>query len=220
MIPKVIHYCWFGEAPYDALVDRCLESWRKQMPEYTIRLWNDENTQFDTPFLKEMLKKKRWAFVSDYVRMRVLAQYGGIYLDTDVEVVKSFDALTGLSCFLGYEEENRINTAVIGAEPGHPYLKACMEFMDQRFAARLPYMTAPEVATKVFLEMGSPSSVTTFPEEYFYPYNPYDKRRSTKVLMFSDVTDNTYAIHHWNKSWQMPFAERVVRVVMKVFGVD
>lgn len=157
MIPKVIHYCWFGEAPCSALVERCLASWRSRMPGYTIHLWNEENTQFNTPFLKEMLRKKRWAFVSDYVRLRVLEQHGGIYLDTDVEVVRSFDALTGLSCFLGYEEENRINTAVIGAEAGHPYLKACMEFIDRRFSAGLPYLTAPEVATKVFLEMGSPA---------------------------------------------------------------
>ena len=104
MIPKVIHYCWFGRGPLPDLAKTCIASWKKYCPDYEIREWNEDN--FDIAccdFAKEAYQEKRWAFVSDYARLKVIFQYGGIYLDTDVELVRSLDPLLEHKCYLATE---------------------------------------------------------------------------------------------------------------------
>jgi mannosyltransferase OCH1-like enzyme len=99
-IPRTIHYCWYGQKDLPPLYTRCIDSWQKVLKGYRFIIWNESNTKFDNPFLKEMLKNKQWAFISDYIRMRVIYDYGGIYLDADIEVIKTFDTLLGHECFL------------------------------------------------------------------------------------------------------------------------
>lgn len=220
MIPKIVHYCWFGQSMVSPLIEDCIASWRKNLPDYQFILWNESNCQFDTPFLEFMYKKRRWAFVSDYMRLRVLHGYGGVYLDTDIEVVKNFDPLVSKNCdaFLGYESLGRANTAVIGSKKKGAYVECCMKMIDDRFKKKMPYLIAPEVATEVLLT-GKIEDVICYGQEYFYPYNPYDKSRKVQILMAKDITENTYAIHHWGKTWSIPIHERISRKILSLLRI-
>lgn len=216
MIPKVVHYCWFGGGELPQLYKRCIESWHANLPGYTFIRWDESNTNFDTPFLKEAYKKKQWAFVSDYIRMRVLYENGGLYLDADVEVIKDFSPLLLLDkCGLGYESKDRPNSAVLFSPPAHEFLQKCMEMIDKRWLEKKPYLIAPEIAIAVCDSMPDKQSVLILPEEFFYPYNPYDPARLNSSLMYCDVVDNTYAIHHWAKGWSQPLFWRLVRKITK-----
>ena len=210
-IPRKIHYCWFGKKPLPALYARCVESWSRAMPDYELVRWDETNTDLESEFLSTMLKKRRWAFVSDYIRLRVLHDQGGIYLDADVEAVKPFDPLLEEGgCFLGYEAHGRLTSGVMGAVRGHPFLASCMALMDERHRSRKPYLIAPEVISAVASRYTS-SDLRKLPPSYFYPYNPYDHSRSTSVLMFADITNETFAIHHWGKGWTQGLLQRVLK---------
>ncbi len=210
MIPKTIHYCWFGGKEMPPLYQRCVESWSEMLPDYRIVRWDETTAAIDTPFLRHCLQKKRWAFLSDYIRLRAISDEGGIYFDTDIEVIKSFDPLLDNQCFLGLESPGRPNTSVLGAVPGHWFPKECMRLMDARFAARKTYLIAPEVATAC-VGLGDSSTLSVLAEDHFYPYNPYDATRPIKELMFASVTSNTYAIHHWGKAWSQSLLSRVLK---------
>jgi mannosyltransferase OCH1-like enzyme len=201
MIEKKIHYCWYGRGEMSALHQRCIESWSKFLPDYEIILWDETNTDFDNEFLIECRKNKQWAFISDFIRLRVMFEYGGIYFDADIEVIKSFDDLLVNDCFLGYESKGRLNTGVMGSIPNHWFHRKCMDFMLSNYNSNNPYYIAPEVATKCFYSDSRSIEIKDFAEDYFYPYNPYDASKKTSNLMFSDITENTYAIHHWAKGW-------------------
>ena len=218
MIPKIIHYCWFGKAEQNTLIKKCIASWRTILPDYKIMLWNEENIDFDIPFLTDMKKNKNWAFLSDYIRMKVIYDHGGIYLDTDIEVIKSFNPLLNEKCFLGFESKNRLNTAVLGAENGHQFLQLCMEIIEKRHRTRKHYLIAPEVANLAYSTIPDKKSVKTHPEEFFYPYNPYDTNRDSSILMHQDITENTYAIHHWNKAWKRSPLSGAIEKIKKTAG--
>ena len=117
MIPKVIHYCWFGRGKMPELADTCIASWKKYLPDYTLHLWNEDN--FDVtgiPYVKEAYEGRKFAFVTDYVRLYAIHQYGGVYMDTDVEVLKSLDDLLHLPAFSGFESEREIPTGIMASE--------------------------------------------------------------------------------------------------------
>jgi len=217
MIPKTIHYCWFGGSELPELCKRCVSSWENNLADYEIKLWDESSLPSGVPFLSDMLKQKKWAFVSDYMRLYALYHEGGIYFDTDIEVISNFDDLLDCSCFLGEESNGRATTGVIAAEAGHPYIKACMDLMEERHRRNLEYLIAPEIACLGL--KGYENEVVVYPPEYFYPYNPYDASKSTSVLMFSDITRHTKAIHHWNHGWKLGLVERVVRTLKKVLNV-
>ena len=104
MIPKIIHYCWFGRGPMPPMALKCIESWHRFMPDYEYKLWNEDNFDVNSvPYVKEAYEARKFAFVTDYVRLYALYTEGGIYMDTDVEVLKPYDDLLGLSGFTGYE---------------------------------------------------------------------------------------------------------------------
>ncbi|MEG1718299.1 MAG: glycosyltransferase [Bacteroidales bacterium] len=131
MIPKTIHYCWLSKDPYPALVERCLLSWKEKLPEYEFMLWNTE--RFDVEQLewtKQAFSLKKYAFVSDYIRLYALYHYGGIYLDTDVEVLKGMDDLLGDISFIGWESSGILEAAIIGAQKGTPWLKEGMAYYE------------------------------------------------------------------------------------------
>lgn len=136
MIPKIIHYCWFSGDPYPDLVKRCLRSWKRMLPDYKLRLWDANSFDFDSiPYVKEGMAANRWAVASDYVRLYALYTEGGIYLDSDVEVFKSFDIFLNNSFFTGTEPyiiEDKIyydlECAIIGSEKRHPFLKEALDF--------------------------------------------------------------------------------------------
>jgi len=200
MIPKIIHFCWYGSSYLPPRYARCVDTWKTHLKDYEIRQWHDKNTDFDTPFLKDALRRKNWAFIADYIRMRVIHRHGGVYLDADTEVIRSLDPLLNNQCFIANEAKERPTTGVIGSIEGHPFPLNCMKIIDERFKQKLPYLIAPDVAA-LALKQAKANEVTIYSEKYFYPYNPLDPDRPSYGLMFSDITNETYAIHHWAKGW-------------------
>ena len=121
MIPKVIHYCWFGGNELPELAMKCIDSWKKFCPDYEIKQWNEKNYDLDSSrYIKEAYKNKKWAFVSDYARLDIIYNNGGIYLDTDVELIGKLDEFLDEKCFLAAEREEYVNTGLgFGAEKGN-----------------------------------------------------------------------------------------------------
>ncbi len=128
MIPKIIHYCWIGGKPLTSLAQKCVDSWHRIMPDYEIKLWNESNYDFTkNTFMANAYKQKKWGFVPDYARLDIIYNYGGIYLDTDVEALKSFDDFLKYPAFCGFESQHFIALGLgFGAEKGNPIIKKMM----------------------------------------------------------------------------------------------
>lgn len=142
MIPKIIHYVWLGGNALPAEMKKCIDSWKEFMPDYEIMEWNDERIQeIDNIFMQEAIEEKKWAFVSDVVRLYAISKYGGIYLDTDVVVFKSFDPLLKYPAFIGRESSmhlkgrrtiNYVTTCAFGAEPNNTFINTCLSYYKDR----------------------------------------------------------------------------------------
>ena len=207
MIPKTIHYCWFGKAPKTDLNKRCIESWRRVMPDFQLKEWNATNSPLDNAYSQRAYTKELWSKLSNHVRLHALYTEGGIYLDTDVEVIKSFAPLLHHKCFVGFQEEEEqvdwVNSAVLGAQPGHRFLKRCMELTREVFVETGEFYRSPTVTTMILKEMGLKEyglqeikEVTVYPVEYFYPY-PWTGKFSADC-----IKENTYSVHYWEGSWR------------------
>lgn len=221
-IPKIIHYCWFGGAAYPPLVERCIESWKRQLPDYSFWRWDESNFDITSHrFVKEAYEAKKWAFVSDYVRFYVLERYGGIYLDTDVEVIKSFDPFLHHGAFVGYESRYVLSTAVIGSQAHHPFTKAMKSLYDKPFIRDNGIMeTVPNTQIVTQLLESSfgldktkskqllQNDIEVYPQEYFSPKSYYDK-----TLIESE---KTVAVHHFDGSWHTKWL-RYKRMLHQVF---
>ena len=204
MIPKKIHYCWFGGHDMPPLQKACLKTWERYLPDYEFIRWDESNCPRNE-FIEYHLKEKNWAFVSDFVRLHAVYEQGGIYLDTDFEVLKSFDDLLEDQAFLAYEDEKYITNGICGGVKGHKFYKDCMAYMLDRFDKQLDYHISPLVSTNVFSSRNY--DIKVYDKYVFYPYNPYDQSRSIKILMLDMIEENTYAIHHWAKSWEIETTE-------------
>ncbi len=177
------------------------------MPEYELIEWNEENTNLSIPFIDYFYKRKQWAYVSDYVRLLTLYDHGGIYLDTDVLVLKSFKELENNNCFLGFEEHNRIAAGIIGAERGNQFLKACLDYYNQMkfdVEIKIENILIPELITKVYNDLNKDLSnkafkVRIFNEEFFYPVSFYSRLDVRNYRKY--ITKNSYAVHLWYGSW-------------------
>lgn len=207
MIPKIIHYCWFGGKPKPKDVEYCLSTWRKFCPDYTIKEWNEEN--FDiriNRYCEEAYANKKWAFVSDVARLYALIHEGGVYLDTDAEVVKPFDDLLDCKAFIGFEGTRWIATSAMGAEAGNPILKTFFEsYKDRSFIrpdGRLDKTTNVEALTRLLVkgqglilngQRQSLECFDVFSTDYFTPYDYISGRLR--------LTENTHTIHWFNQSW-------------------
>jgi len=198
MIPKKLHYCWFGDKEFSPLHKACIQSWKEVLPEYEVFFWNEKNIPTND-FIDHHLKLGNWAFVSDFVRLYAIYTHGGIYLDTDFEVIKPLDHLLDSSGFIAYESVKRINTGICAGEKGHAFYHDCMDYMQTRHKKNLTYEIAPVVATTVYQKREY--DIQVYPSEYFYPYNPYAKENEVKILMHSMIKPETVAIHHWAKGW-------------------
>ena len=206
MIPKKVHYCWFGNNPKDDLIKRCMTSWQSLMPDYEIKKWDETNSPLHTSYAKKAYAEELWAYLADYVRLYCLYTEGGVYLDTDVEVLKRFDPLLGNRCFAGFQlrEENCdwVNNAVLGSVAGHYFLERCMELTLSLFEEHNGFHISPTITTMVLKQMGlreygmqEIGDVKLLPVEYFYPYSWLEQYRA------ECITENTYSIHHWAGSW-------------------
>ena len=131
MIPKIIHYVWVGNNPKPKDIKKCIKTWKKHLKDYKIIEWNESNFDISShPFVKKAYEAKKWAYVSDYIRMYAIYNYGGIYLDTDVLVLENFDKFLNNKVFVGFERENYPFTAVFGAEKKNKFIKKLLDYYD------------------------------------------------------------------------------------------
>ncbi|WP_375272699.1 glycosyltransferase [Sphingomonas sp.] len=214
-IPSIAHIVWFGKEQDDYVIRKCAASRQAHLSHFEHRTWSEKDVaeQVSSPEERKMIEtliaQKRYAFASDIFRLRILHKFGGIYLDTDVEVVRPFDELLSNKAFFGAEARDRPNTAVFGSVKNHEFLQQCLEIIQERNKRGLNFLIAPELI-KVAISRSS-KDVRIYAPEYFYPYNPFDEGRDGDTLFYSDVTSKTFAIHHWNASWKLSFWDRLVR---------
>ena len=212
MIPKTIHYCWFGRGEKPRLAKKCISSWRKHCPDYQIIEWNEDNYDIAAAplFVRQAIENKKWAFATDYVRLKVIHDHGGVYLDTDVELLKSLDGFLQDHAFFGFEYEGdkyRINSGLgFGAEKNTQILRDLMEtyestsFVLPNGDLNLTWNSVKETA--VFVDHGLQLDGTTqvldqqvhvYPDRYFHPLkNGY---------LFPRITPDTVSIHWYASSW-------------------
>ena len=215
MIPKIIHYCWFGKADIPEEFVNYIDGWKLKMPDYTFMFWHEDNTPARYRYILNSLAKKKYANCSNLVRLLLLYEFGGIYLDTDVEVLKPLDELLQKDFFCGEEpNDNRrlVNDAVIGSIARHPVLKACiLQCFKQYNGWEESNLSAPILVTqelrKYLVQYGNEDQkIGVYPREYFYPYG------WTEQLSDAVITLDTHTIHHWSHTWkEAPVQPNVLR---------
>ncbi|MCR0182866.1 hypothetical protein MKC97_08145 [[Clostridium] innocuum] len=227
-IPKIIHYCWFGGSTKPDYVIKCIESWKEILPEYEIIEWNEDN--FDIGycvFSREAYEMKKYAFVSDITRLYALFHYGGIYLDTDVEVIKSFnDILENRSCILGYEIGDKIATSFIAAEKNNEMIGKFLKIYNEKkfISENNEQNIIPNVnyLTNLLLDRGLKlngqyqelsNGIVVYPSTYFSPFD--------YINCVDDSNEQTYCIHHFAVSWLNKSAlmkRKIKRIIVKFIG--
>jgi mannosyltransferase OCH1-like enzyme len=225
MIPQKIHYCWFGRNPLPKSVKKCVASWKKYMPDYEIMEWNEDNFDINmNAYTKMCYEQKKYAFLSDYVRLLVIEQHGGIYFDTDVEVVRSFDDLLENEAFFGFETEQYVNTGEgFGAEAHHPVVQQMIKEYEILLDGEHGTVGCPHLNTNALLKFGLKQNgrkqmigkAMIYPVDYFNPLN--------SVTGKLERTENTYSIHWYSMSWmssEQKVRSKITRVVHRIFGED
>lgn len=227
MIPKIIHYCWFGSADIPEKDLKCIESWKKFCPDYEIRRWDERNYDITkNQYMYQAYQEKKWAFVSDYARLDIIYEYGGIYLDTDVEIIKNIDILLNNSAFMGFEEGKYINSGLgMGAELYHEGIKSIKELYNSLIFRNkdgtLNMLPTPQIITDFLKKNGAILNdsfqvvlgISIYPSEFFCPMS-----YSTGEIC---QTNNTFSIHHFHASWQTENEKKIVdlqRKISKIVG--
>lgn len=205
-IPKIIHYCWLSGEAYPELIQKCMDSWKEVLSDYEFVCWDTKKFDVNScVYTKEAFEAKKYAFVSDYIRLYALYNYGGIYLDTDIEVLKKFDPLLNNRAFTCFENSYSVAAWIFGSEKGNPIFK---EFLDHYEGRKflLPngecdLTPNPYPITKTCIGHGLQlknvnqelDNITVFTEDYFCPYDHISRQMN--------ITDNTYCIHYFNAAW-------------------
>lgn len=208
-IPKKIHYCWFGHNPKPVSVKYCIHTWKKHNRDYEIIEWNEDNFDLDScpQYVKDAYAHQKWAFVTDYARLRIIYENGGVYLDTDVEMLKNLDSMLSWHAYFGFEEGKYINTGLgYGAEKGCRILKEIMDSYEgltfENPDGSLSLVGCPKLNTSVFLNHGLElndqeqildGNILILPSECLCPMD-YDTRVITK-------TERTISIHYYAGTW-------------------
>ena len=201
MIPKKIHYIWFGKGEKNERIQKCIESWKKYLPDYEIKEWNEENFDINyNDFTKHAYQDKKWAYVSDVARLYALYTEGGIYMDTDVEVYKPLDEFLNNEGFIGFEDIHYLSTGTIGAKKGNPVIKTILDFYNCKDFIKydnwqdyiINQETSPCIVSNIFGLLGlnrdsneeqSIKHFKIYPRSYFH------------------TKDEGYTYHSWNGSW-------------------
>lgn len=236
MLPKIIHYCWFGGKELPVKVKKCIQSWKKFFPDYKIKLWNEDN--FDIKcceFVISAYQNKNWAFVSDYARFKILYEYGGIYFDTDVEVIKSFEDIVANGAFMGCQKMKysygNTHDYVYGVAAGlcmgaYPkmslYKKVLESFENEPFDLKsngIYNKNIVERVTDIFKEYGynfykneiqTVDNITIYSEDYFNPLDFYTGKLT--------INDHTRSIHHYDASWLKKEQKIMIQLKWKFYN--
>lgn len=246
MIPKKIHYCWLSGEPFPTKIRRCMETWKKVMPDYEWKIWNTENFDIhaSVPYVKEAFRQRKWAFAADYIRMYALYTEGGIYLDSDVKVLKRFDDFLSYTFFSSMEyhptqierdgsaaliDENghrikdeyvsgiQIQAAVMGAEPGCPFLKEVLDWYEhQHFQNRDGTLRTDLLSPQIYARVA---------EKYGFLYLDKDQDLDGNIKIFRseifagnkhEVTPQSYAIHLCAHSWHASPKEKLMKLLSRL----
>ena len=226
MIPKIIHYCWFGRGEKPELAKKCIASWRKFCPDFEIREWNEDNCDYlAMPFMAEAYAAKKYAFVSDVMRLIVLEQYGGVYFDTDVEVVRDISPLLDDEGFIGFENDQYVASGLTIAAAAHqPFIQAMIaEYRKLHYVqpygsvtpVGCPHLNSDVMECFGLVRNGQEqiiAGIHVYPEDYF---NPMDSTTGKLTR-----TENTYSIHWYSMSWQPWYRQirvKIGRVIRRMF---
>ncbi|WP_281863140.1 glycosyltransferase family 32 protein [Planomicrobium okeanokoites] len=212
MIEKKIHYIWMGRGPKSELIQKCMESWKVHLSEYEIVEWNEDNFDIHSnKFVLEAYNNKKWAYVSDYVRLFAIYNHGGIYMDTDMEIMKPLDKFLNHRAFSGFESVRHIPTGIMGAEKGHPWIKDLLNhYSNNSFLKEDGSLDlTPNVVSitditkeKYKIIMNNqyqvlPEDLHIYPKEFFCPSDYGD----TPKQITKKITSSSYSIHHYDGSW-------------------
>lgn len=228
MIPKIIHYCWFGRNPLPKSAVKCIESWRKFFPDYEIKEWNEDNFDVNIiPYTAEAYKAKKYAYVSDYARFWILYQYGGIYFDTDVEVIRPMDDIIAAGNFMGMERDSNCGTTGtvapglgLGVNPGLGLIKEMLDMYETldyetenkgNIYKTIVQYTTEKLESHGLKDIGGiqyVADVFVYPKEYFNPLEHINQLH---------ITENTRTIHHYDGTWQ-PWWAKTYRKVIRLLG--
>lgn len=229
MIPKLIHYCWLSGDPVPANLQRYMDSWRTNLSDYSFIKWDFSRFDINSSiWVREAYEKKKYAFAADYIRIFALYTMGGIYLDMDVEVLKSFNDLLDRREILGYESgSGKPEVAAFGAEKGCEWLKPCMDYYKDRHFIKedgtYDELPLPQIIDNILFEKGIPlwqcnninetapeNTIAILPCDYFSPKS----YKTGKIV----TTINTYSIHHFSGSW-LPLNERIEHRLWQLLGL-
>lgn len=228
MIPKIIHYCWFGKNPLPEEAEKYINTWKKYCPDYRIIEWNEDNFDVNqNRYCKEAYEAKKWAFVSDYARLKVLYEYGGVYMDTDVEMCKPLDDLLVYNACFGFESKETISTGVMAAVKNCKWIKELLLYYSNKSFVRgynsYDLTTNVETITRKTKEKYNVmlnNTLQKFGDNYLLM--PFDYL-CAKDLIDGKIkkTDNTYTIHHFNGSWLSSYGkikQEIKKILVKYFG--
>ena len=236
MIPKIIHLCWLSGDPYPPKIAKCLKTWGEYLSDYEMVLWDTKRFDLNSSvWVKQAFENKKYAFAADYIRFYALYHHGGIYLDSDVEVLRNFNDFLELPYFVGAEKAQTPEAAVIGAEKGCDWIKQCLDYYQNRAFVRddgsLDIRKLPEIMVEQIpklkpmrvlsledslniRELDMQKEVLVLSDEFFSP-KVFDSREV-------EITPYTCAIHHYQNSWFSPKAKAYYRsraFFAKLFGI-
>ena len=228
MIPKAIHYCWFGRREKPPLAQKCMASWKRYCPDFEIVEWNEDNFDLSQhPYLGWCGQRGQWAFLSDFARLLILKEHGGIYLDTDVELLRPLDSLLQWDAFFGFETDAYVNTGLgFGCVPHHPAVEAMARIyqaMKPDGAGDFSLTRCPQANTQALLALGlipngqrqTVCGAEILPADYLNPFDDATGRLRKTV--------NTYSIHWYGKSWMKKSAVlrcKITRPLHRLLGQD
>lgn len=239
-IPKIIHYCWFGPKEIPEMEQECIATWKKVLPDYQIKFWNEQNFDIDSvPYVKEAYEKKKYAFVSDYVRMYALYNFGGVYFDTDVEVLKPLDKFLDDAAFIGFENKTMIGTGIIGAEKSAPLFKRMLDyynghsFVDEN--GNIDTTTNVQIISRLLKDQKfEPRNMEqVLPEIHIYERDVFCPKKMDDGTFA--VTERSVTIHKFAGSWlterekrrgtnlvwrnvMRPILKKTRTITIKIFG--
>ncbi len=233
-IPKIIHYCWFGRNPLPPLAKKCIDSWKRHCPDYEIIEWNEDNFDINSnQYVKEAYEAKKYAFVTDYVRLYVLYNHGGIYMDTDVEVLKPLDRFLIHRTFTGCENDNFCITGTMGSEKNNPWIEKLLNlYKEKRFVlptGSFDITPNTEIITELTMEeyswICSNKYQVLTDGLHIYPHDFFCAKdwRTGEV----NITENTYTVHNFSGSWISARDKRISKmktitknIIIKLIGTN